>query len=308
MNTSIDTALFDLSTDILIMDTVIDSSFFFLNTTINEIGNNITENFLLLNNTVNLVGNEIGISELAILNNLAIVNNSISEMITAIETDVYLINNSIYNAIVALDTSLTVQDNDIMGNLTIMLGMNEYLTQLYQTTMFSSLINWTDAYRNATFIEEQINTWDFINLYKDQALEIEFYYLGVTEKIILDSQATVSHILPSMNVNYRVTSLASGDELQGWDSLDNTTVKLEFGFYDEDIQIEDIEIFKSDLLYIIITGALLFLGIIFLMVFVKRAKAKQWSPPSSSSPSRKRKLPKKAGYMSKGDLYYDMDG
>jgi len=270
VNGTISTLITGIDNNLLVLNSTIDSSFFYVNTTISQIENDIASNYILLNNSIDMVNNNITDARLAILNNVALVNNSISSLITAISTDVYLVNNSIYTAITALDTSLTISNNSIMGNLTVMLGMNEYLTQLYQSTMFSELINWTDAYRNSTFIENQIDTWEFVNNYKNDSIRLWFKYEGLTESIILGAQETLSHILPKENVNYRVTSLATGEEIQGWDALDNSSLKLEFGFYEEDIKLSDITVEYNEWVALLITVVTFFVAVFILFAFARK--------------------------------------
>jgi len=134
MNVSINTALFDLDT------------------TITEIGNNITNNYILLNNSITLANNNINDSRIAIINNLALINNTISNLISQVYSSVYMINNSIYTAVVDVGTSLSLINNTISGNLSIVLEQNDFLTELYRTTMFSDLLNWTNIGYNSSLI------------------------------------------------------------------------------------------------------------------------------------------------------------
>ena len=208
-------------------------------------------------------------------NQFTILDNNINFTFTELNSSIFLVNNSIYTAINSLDTSLTLTNNTIMGNLTTILTMNEYLTQLYQNTMFSDLINWTDAYRNSTFIENQIDTWTFVNNFKNDSLRIYFQYQDLTESIIIASQTTTEYILPKENVNYRVTSLATGEELQSWDALDNASLKLEFGFYEEDIRLSDIQIEYNEWLATVLLAGSFIIVVIILFGVAKRRYEQQ---------------------------------
>jgi len=74
------------------------------------------------------------------------------ESIQNMLTQVYLINNSIYNAVVNLGTSLSIDNNEILGNLTIILQLNEELTDLFVNTMFSEYLDWTNATIDSDYI------------------------------------------------------------------------------------------------------------------------------------------------------------
>ncbi len=234
INSSISTLIANFGTDLLLMNTSINTALFNLNTTIDLIRNNITNNYILLNNTLNLIDNNIDWSCFRILNNLALVNNTISTLISQVYSSVYLVNNSIYTAVVDLGTYLSLMNNTIDGNLTVILQQNEYLTELYQTTMFSELLDWTGIAGNPDLIDSQIDVWEFINLYKDKAIEVKLKYDDLIETLTVSAQNTIEQYLPAEDVEYKLYSVETGEALSFWEELpDNKTV--DFGFYETEV-------------------------------------------------------------------------
>ena len=214
---SIDTALFDLST------------------TLDLIGSNITSNYILLNNTLNLMDLNINDSRIAIINNLLLVNNTISALVADVYSAVYLINNSIYTAVVDLGTYLSLMNNTIYGNLSIVLEMNDFLTELYKMTMFSDLLNWTDIGLNISLLTSQIDVWTFVNNYRDQAIEVHLRYQDLIEKLTISADDLVEQYLPSEDVEYNLWSVADEEYVDEWKELDPKNKTVSFGFFETDV-------------------------------------------------------------------------
>ncbi len=234
INGTISTLIMDIGNDLMIMNTIMDLSFFYLNTTIEQIGSNITSNYILLNNSITLTGNWINDSRIAILNNLVLINNTIMTGINQIYTSVYLINNSIYTAVIDLGTSLTLINNTISGNISIILLQNDFLTAIYNKTMFSELLNWTDVGYNFSIMEDRIDVFTFINNYRDQSIEVLLRYQEKVESIILSAQDDLDRWLPKEDVEYRLKSVSTGEYLTDWKEMPkNKTV--DFGWYETEV-------------------------------------------------------------------------
>ncbi len=204
INGTISTLITQVGTNLLLINTTINTSLFNLNTTIDLIGANITSNYILLNNSIDLTNVNINDSRIAMINNLALVNTTISTLISEVYSAVYLINNSIYTAVVDVGASLLLVNNSISGNLSVILSQNDFLTELYQKTMFSELLNWTDVVYNTSFIENQIDVWSFINDFKDRSIEVHLKYNDLIEELTVSAQNTVEQYLPSDDVEYNL--------------------------------------------------------------------------------------------------------
>ncbi|MFW9971345.1 MAG: hypothetical protein ACFFDF_14220, partial [Candidatus Odinarchaeota archaeon] len=234
INGTISTLIYQVDNNLLLMNTSIMTAIFDLDTTISEIGNNITNNYILLNNSISLLDNNINDSRLAILNNLLLVNNTISNLISQVYSSIYLINNSIYTAVLDIGTSLSLVNNSISGDLSIVLQQNDFLTELYKTTMFSDLLNWTNVAGNASLIESQIDAWEFINNYRNQSIEVMLRYNNQIDTLTVSAQNTIEQFLPAEDVEYRLKSVATGEYLSDWEPLPDTKI-VDFGFYEVEV-------------------------------------------------------------------------
>jgi hypothetical protein len=232
INGTISTLITQMENNLFLMNVSLDTAIFNLDTTVTEIGNNITNNYILLNNSITLANNNINDSRIAIINNLALINNTISNLISQVYSSVYMINNSIYTAVIDMGTSLSLINNSISGDLTIMLQQNDFLTELYQTTMFSDLLNWTNIGYNSSLIDSQIDVWEFINNYKNQSIEVHLRYQDIIDNLTITAQNSIFQYLPKDNTDYNLWSVEDQEYLDDWKPLpENRTVP--FGFYEE---------------------------------------------------------------------------
>ena len=263
INGTISTMITQLETNLLLMNVSIDTALFGLNTTLNLIGSNITTNYILLNNTLNLMDININDSRIAIINNLLLVNNTISTLIADVYSAVYLINNSIYTAVVDLGTYLSLVNNTIYGNLSIVLQMNKFLTELYQMTMFSELLNWTNIGFNTTLLTSQIDAWTFVNNYINQSIEVHLRYQDIIEKLVISADDSIEQYLPSEDVEYRLWSVDDEKYLDEWEELDPKNKTVNFGFFEmeipeipEPLENDDATIISSIMIFSVI-GAII---------------------------------------------------
>lgn len=233
LNATINNSFIQLSNDLLIMESNINTNFLSIENTIDLIGDNITSNYILINNSLDLISNDIGSNQVQMLNQLSLVNNSIMNFMSNLESQVYLINNSIYSVINTMSQSLTIDNNNIEGNLSVLLTQNEYLTQIYQKSMFSDFLNWTDASLNASYIENQIDVFEFINKYRNENVEVQLRYQDEVDELNVIAQQSKEQWLPKTNVEYRVISTSTGEELEEWQEIENETVEV--GFYEETV-------------------------------------------------------------------------
>ncbi len=281
INGTISTMISQLETNLLLMNVSIDTALFDLSTTVEQIGNNITSNFILLNNTLNLIDTNINDSRIAIINNLMLVNNTISTLIADVYSAVYMINNSIYTAVVDLGTYLSLMNNTIYGNLSIVLEQNEFLTELYQMTMFSELLNWTDIGLNISLLTSQIDVWTLINNYKNQSIEVHLKYQELIEKLTIVANGFRDQWLPIKDVEYNLWSVKDQKYLDEWKEFDVKNKTVDFGFFEADLP-PDPEDYVKDYMVIFVMFTLLMVA--FVAAVLLRRKAKE----IGKTPSKKK--------------------
>ena len=207
-----------------------------MNVNINLNNVNSTLNNLLISQNLQLTNIQNNISNLFVFmnNNFTSLQNNINYSFVDLTNDVYLINNSIYTAVANVEANLHLINNTINGNLTLILQQNDFLTAILQETMFSNLLNWTNAGYNISFISDQVDVWDFINNFRNESILIKLRYEGIIENLTLAAQESLTQYLPSDDVDYRLWSIADEEYLSEWEPLpENRTV--DFGFYDEEL-------------------------------------------------------------------------
>jgi hypothetical protein len=203
-----------------------------INVEINLSNVNSTLGNMLVNieSTVTALGNNISTLYIFTNNSFYALNNSIQTSFTELTSTVYLINNTIFTAVQSLSMELNNINNTIMGNLSLVLRQNEYLTQIYQYTMFSDFLDWSNASRNESFIADQIETVRFLNQFTNTSAEIYLRYANQTESLLTFAQDTLTQMLPK-DTEYRVKSVRTGEYLGEWKPVNKT---ISFGYDDKE--------------------------------------------------------------------------
>lgn len=235
VNGTITSMITEMSDSLLIMNSSINTNLYSLGVSIEEVNSSINNNYILLNNSIYQTNLNINDSRIGILNNLELVNNSISTLVEQVYSSVYLINNSIYSAVVDLGTSLELVNNTIKGDLQIILQQNEFLTSIYNKTMFANLLNWTSVANNYTKLLDQTDAYTIINNYRNQTVEVMVRYQNRTDSMLVTAQESMEKYLPKSNeTEYRLKSVATGEYLTQWQPLPATKT-VDFGFYEEEV-------------------------------------------------------------------------
>ena len=242
----------------------ITTNHFVIQTLIDLVGNNITNNHLELLTNINFINSTIDQNQIELINRLLFINNSINTMALDLTNQIILVNNTIYSAILNVSTSIDFNSDNILGNISLTYEQNDFLTELYQTTMFSSLLNWSDVAYNYSLMEDRIDVWEFVNLYNDQAIEIQLKYGDLIETLTVSSQNTIEQYLPSSDVEYRLYSISDDKYLTEWEELpENKTVS--FGFFETEVPYEPEPLITPDLINIFITLAI-FISVVMVIV------------------------------------------
>jgi len=152
--------------------------------------------------------------------------------------------------------------------------------------MFSEYLDWTNATIDSDYIIDQTLYVDILNEYNDESLEIFFKYLNETESLVIAAQTTLSQLIPSENVTYRVKSLETGEFLDDWKIIpENQTIDL--GFYSEPVSItpEDIQLKYQDFLLWGLV-AIVALTVISILLIQSKRELEKTQPRKSKSKKR----------------------
>jgi len=248
-NSEINNTIVNIDINLTNVNSTIGNLLLAQNTTITAIGNNITNLYAYTGTQFEIIGNNI--------------NSSFVDL----NSSVYLINNSIYTAVQSVSATLSNLNNTINGNLTILVSQNDYLTQIYQFTMFSDLLNWSETGNNASYIEDQIDSFDFINNYRNESVQLLLRYQDEIDTLLVSSQETINQLLPSDNVDWRIKSIETGEYLNEWQNLDNTSVT--FGFYEDVFNPSPID-YQMDIILGIVFALVIGIGLAVLYYRYKR--------------------------------------
>jgi len=201
---------------------------FVIQTLIDYVSNNITDNHLELLTNINFINNTIDQNQIELINRLLFINNSINDMAIDLTNQILLVNNTIYSAILDVSTFINFTSDNILGNITLTYQQNDFLTELYKETMFSSLLNWSDVAFNYSIMEDRIDVWEFVNNFEDDAIIVHLRYQDLIDNLTVSAQNTIEQYLPNEDVEYRLWSIANEEYLDEWQPLlpENKTVIL----------------------------------------------------------------------------------
>jgi hypothetical protein len=224
------------------------------------VSNNITENHLEFLTNINLINNTIGQNQIELINRLLFINNSINTMALDLTNQILLVNNTIYSAILDVYTSIEFNSDNILGNISLTYEQNDFLTELYKETMFSSLLNWSGVAFNYSLMESRVDVWEFINNYKNQSIEVHLRYQDIIDNLTITAQNSIFQYLPKYDTDYNLWSVEDQEYLDEWQPLpENRTVP--FGFYEAEIPFDPEPITNTFLTYLIVI--LFFVGLSF---------------------------------------------
>jgi hypothetical protein len=108
---------------------------------------------------------------------------------------------------------------------------------MYQTTMFSALLDWSNVGSNISYLEDQIDVWSFVNNYRNSSVELRLRYEDQIDELNVAAQNTLDQWLPTEGVEYALYSTADDEYLTEWEELDPDNKTVTFGFYSEEIPV-----------------------------------------------------------------------
>jgi len=234
VNTTLGNQITNVEINITNQNTAINQSIINVDINLSNVNSSIGD--LLLSQNIQLTNIQNNISTLFVYlnNNFTTLGNNINTSFIELNSSIFLVNNSIYTAINVLEANLFMINNSISGNISIILLQNDFLTAIYNKTMFSDLLNWTDVGYNFSIMEDRIDLFNFINNYRNQSVEVLLKYKDKIDSMIVSAQFNLEQWLPKQDVEYRLKSIATGEYLNEWEPLpENKTV--DFGFYETEI-------------------------------------------------------------------------
>ena len=232
VNTTIGNQITNVQIDLTNQNSDINNTIINIEINLDSVNSSLDTLLINQNTQLNFISNNISDIFIWIDTNFTSLQNNITTSFIDLSTDVYLINDTIYTAVIGVEASLNIINTTISGNLSLAIQQNAFLTSLLQLTLFSDLLNWTDASYNTTFIEDQIDVWTIINDFRNTSAIIELLYNNITDSLLLSAQSTIEQYLPAEGVEYRVWSVEDEKYLDDWQPLpDNMTI--DFGFFEE---------------------------------------------------------------------------
>jgi len=250
---------------------------FVIQTLIDYVSNNITDNHLEFLTNINLINNTIDQNQIELINRLLFINNSINTMALDLTNQILLVNNTIYSAILDVSTSIDFNSDNILGNISLTYQQNDFLTNLYQETMFSQLLNWSGVAYNYSLMEDRIDVWEFINDYRNDSITVFLRYGDLVDNLTITAQNSIEQYLPSEDVEYRLWSVENGEYLTDWEVLpDNKTVN--FGFFEEDVPVDPTPIITGyqTMFWFVVFFAFALINTIFLYIKLQRKSNKSY--------------------------------
>ena len=198
-----------VSVDIANINSSINSQFIDISSSISNVNSTMLAQFISMNASIYEVGNWI--------------NTSYVDL----NASVYLVNNSIYNAVSVVSASLFQINNTMNSSVTLLLVNSNYLTQIFQRSMFPGMLNWSKQYN----ITEDLLYIPFVNQFKNDTIEVEMRYLEEIDKIQVSAQNQIEKFVPKEGTDYRIYSVSKQEYLTDWEPITPETKNVTFGYY-----------------------------------------------------------------------------
>jgi hypothetical protein len=255
-----------------ILNSSIDSSNYWLTQNFTFTNDLINQNQLNLLTEFNFVLNNISNYSSDLSQKILNVNNTINNLTAELSSYIYLVNESIYSAVFESNAALIIQGNNILGNISVTYQQNEYLSKLFQITMFSELLNWSDVAYNYSLIENQIDKFTFLNNMQNESIEFVLRYENEIESISLAATDSIERQMPADNVDYRVKSLTTGQYLTDWIAINGTTI--DYGFYTDDLT-PDFNTELNDWILTILIFAIICAALTIVIIYQRKQNARK---------------------------------
>jgi hypothetical protein len=138
-------------------------------------------------------------------------------------------------------------------------------------------LDWTNATRDASFITSQVDTFTFINQFKNESIEFLFRYNNLTDTLLVGADDITNELLPNSGVQVRVWSAARGEYLTTWQPLNETNFG---GWYEPDLPPE-IDVNAFTLSSFIIISAIIAITILCVVGIVRLVNKKKYTKNST---------------------------
>lgn len=131
------------------------------------------------------------------------------DQLSKLNESIYLVNDTLYNILGILSFNVTRFENDASAYFQLILENDEYLTNLYQKTVFSSVLDWSLRYdlMNDLILSTISNERDDIY--------IEFRYNGNYTTIQIPSSEYIQNYFPK-TTEYRIYDAGSQNYITSW--------------------------------------------------------------------------------------------
>jgi len=278
--TNVEITLTNINTDI--NNTVIN-----IDINLSNINSTLGDLLIAQSLTLTNIENNIGTLFIYLNNNFTSLENTINLSFLDLTNTIFLINNTIYTSVIGMEANLNIIGTTILGNLSIAIQQNEFLTTLFRIAMFSELLNWTGAGYNSSYIESQIDTWQFINEFNNQTVQIFLEYEGVIDILTLTAESILFQLLPITDVEYRLWSVDNEEYITEWQPLpENRTVS--FGFFETTVSKTPFDVnFFTILIAFICTVSV---GMVIVIIIWAYMKGDRDKTPKNTRKRYKRKM------------------
>jgi hypothetical protein len=269
INSSIGNQITNVQINLTNQNSAINNSVINLDINISNMNSTLGEMLLNTNTTLNVLSSNLTTLYVYQQNQFSLITNQISNSFISLNDSVFLINNSIYTAINSLESNLNIINNTIAGNLSLLIAKNDYLTQIYQYTMFSDFLDWSNVTHNQTYLTNQIETVKFMNKFYNQSAEIYLRYANQTESLLSFAQDKTTQMLPT-GTEYRIKSLGSGKYLDTWKPINKT---ISFGYDDREYASTEINLSGYSIVDVLVVLAIIAISTALFVYTLRKLKS-----------------------------------
>jgi len=159
-------------------------------------------------------------------------------------------NERMYSATCVVGTSITLENNLVTGSITIRIEESQYLSNVYQNSLFASTLNWS---KRELVVEDLVYSL-LDNLNPDRQVVAEFRLGGSVEQITLDPNNYTQLYIP-VGADYREYDPVEGVYRTSWQPVG---IYLPFGVAPEEmpdeVSLPDFTIWAFWVMVIVIGG------------------------------------------------------
>ena len=256
MNTTIGNQITNVNISLSNQNSNINTSIVNVDINLANVNSTLGANLISLGINQTNLANQIGVNFVATNTSIYDIGNWVNTSYNLLSAQTFLVNNSIYTTTSILQAGITNLNNTANASFTTLIVKSDYLTYIFQHSVFSDLLNYSADYN----LTSDLYWTSIISNSRNESYVLEMQYAGQVQNLTISAKDATQRLYIPQNATYRIWSVANQTYLNPWtplssNSTGNGTAVLDFGYY-KDINVPVAQYNGTSLVDVLIFGGI----------------------------------------------------